>query len=86
MWFPLVSLKDNVQLIDGASHHYRIKALYGDLTLNPVACGSGFNLHLPATSVPTAVSGSPSNMSTTKPDYGSCQYDTVTETASAGCD
>jgi len=86
MWFPLVSLKDNIQLVDGASNHYRIKALYGDLTLNPTACGSGFNLHLPATAVPSAVSGSPSNANTTKPDYGSCQYDTVTETASAGCD
>jgi hypothetical protein len=85
MWFPQVSLKDNVQLTDGVTN-YRVKALYGDLTLEPAPSCTGLSLALPSASLPTAVAGTPSNSSTAKPSHGDCQFDTETGTASAGCD
>ncbi len=86
MWFPQVSLKDGVQLTDTDANNYRIKALYGDITLtNTGANCSDIDLALPASDVPTAAAGEPSNVSTDLPDHGDCQFDTTTETASAGC-
>lgn len=86
MWFPQVSLKDAVQLTAN-SVNYRIKAMYGDLTLTTTGadCSSISTLSLPTTDVPTAKASNPSNLSTTKPDHGTCQFDNTSETASAGC-
>lgn len=86
MWFPQVSLNDGVQLSSGGSN-YRVKAMFGDITLttNQADCATISTLSLPSTSVPSAKAGDPSNISTDKPDHGSCQYDTASESASAGC-
>ncbi len=86
MWFPEISLNDDIQLVNN-SVNYRIKAMYGDLTLPAVAdeqCAS-LSLALPDSAVPTSASRTPSNNSTSKPDHAGCQYDSVSETASAEC-
>jgi hypothetical protein len=83
MWFPQVSLKDDVQLNDGVTN-YRIKALFGDLTLTPSGACGDLTLALPATSVPSEKQDSPANISKDKPDHGDCQYDSDSE-AAAGC-
>lgn len=85
MWFPQVSLKDNVQLIDVNATNYRIKALYGDLTLEPAGSCAGLSLQLPTVSIPSAAQGEPSNSSTSKPSHGDCLFDTDSQTASEGC-
>ncbi len=86
MWFPQVSLKDGVQLTDTDANDYRIKALYGDITLTSTGSDcSDIDLALPASGVPTTAAGSPSNISSDRPDHGECQFDSATATPSDGC-
>jgi len=85
MWFPTISLVDGVQLTDGASNQYRLKAMYGDLTLTSAGADcSALSLALPAAAVPTTSAKDPSNISTDRPDHGTCEYISETESAS-GC-